>query len=257
MTEPTTRIIDVFDHPTKVEMGGSGRDLLFLHGEADTADWNDIHDALAENFRVHAPLQPGFGGAEIPDWIRDITDVTFHHIDLLRALDLQRPIVVGVSLGGWLAVDLGIHRPDLLGGVVAVGPLGLRADPPMPDLFIKAAPEALAHLADSLDAARVDPMTGDPDAATRLWCDQAAQARLMWTRPYDRRLRRRAHHLRCPSLVIWGQNDRLLPIEHGRRHAELLDAGFEVVSGAAHMATIDAPEAVAALVADFADQIEA
>ena len=116
----------------------------------------------------------------------------------------------------------------------------------MPDLFIKQAPEALSYLAEGFDGARVDPLTGDVDAATDLWVELATQARLMWERPYDRRLERRLAHIECPTSVVWGAGDRLLSPEHGRRLADLLGAEFEVVPDAGHMVTVDAPAAVAA-----------
>ena len=238
--------VAVMGHETRVQIGGQGPDLLFLHGEANTSAWGEIHDELAHQFTVYAPVHPGFGGDELPAWLYDSTDLAFHNAALTTALALDRPLVAGVSLGGWLTLDLACHRPDLVGAVLAVGSLGLRPEQPMPDLFIKQAPEALGYLAESLDAAAVDPMTGDIDAATDLWVELAAQARLMWERPYDRKLGRRLQLIDCPAAVVWGAADRLLPVEHGRRLAELIGCEIEVVPEAGHMVTIDAPAAVAA-----------
>ncbi len=238
--------VSVIDYQARVHVGGEGPPLVFLHGEANTSAWSEIHDRLAEHFTVYAPIHPGFGGEEIPAWVHDVTDITFHNAGLLRALELERPLVVGVSLGGWMALDLAAHRPDLVGALLTVGTLGLRPDEPMPDIFIKQAPEALGYLAESIDGSVVDPLTGDIDAATDLWVELAAQARLMWERPYDKRLQRRLHQVDCPAVVVWGAGDRLLPPEHGRRVAEILGAPFEVVPEAGHMVTIDAPAAVVA-----------
>ncbi len=241
------RLIDalVIDHRSRVQVGGDGPDLLFLHGEGNTSEWAEIHDVLAEHFTVYAPVHPGFGGEEIPAWVDDVTDITFHTAGLLSVLELDRPLVAGVSLGGWMALDLAAHRPDLVGGLLAIGALGLRPNEPMPDIFIKQAPEAVGYLAESIDGSVVDPLTGDIDAATDLWVDLAAQARLMWKRPYDKRLERQLHNVDAPATVLWGAADRLLPPEHGRRLAELIGAEFEVISEAGHMVTIDAPAAVA------------
>ncbi len=254
MTEPaaattnattTTTTVPVGDHPTTVVTGGSGPPLLYLHPEADNSAWGAVHDELARSFTVVAPVHPGFGGGELPAWLDDITDLTFHHVDLIDRLGLDRPLVVGVSLGGWLAVDLAIHRSDLLAGIVLVGALGLRPATPAPDLFLMEPPEALAHLAHSIDGDAVDPLSGDVDRLTRLWVEQATQARLMWERPYDRRLERRAHHVRCPVAVVWGEDDRLLPVDHGRRLAALFEVEVEVVAAAGHLVSLDDPAAVA------------
>lgn len=259
---PTTSTIDINGHPTRYRTAGDGSPLLFLHGEANTSDWAEVHDRLAADHTVVAPIHPGFGGEELPSWLDDMSDLVFHYVELIERLGLDRPLVVGTSLGGWIALDLAVHRSDLLSGLVLVGALGLRPDEPMPDLFLKAAPEALGYLAerigsDGLDVTAVDPMSGDVEAATALWVEQATQARLMWERPYDKRIPRRAHRVRCPVTVVWGALDRLLPVEHGRRLADLLGAGFDVVAGAGHLVTIDDPAAVAAATAAIAPGEEA
>jgi pimeloyl-ACP methyl ester carboxylesterase len=219
---------------------------LFLHAEANTSGWAEVHEALAEHFSVWAPVHPGFGGDPLPLWLHDVSDLAFHYVDAISALGLDRPLVVGVSLGGWMGLDLAVHRSDLLAGLVLVGALGLRPTAPMPDLFIKSAPEALGYLARTIDTGDVDPLTGDVELVTALWVEQATQARLMWERPYDRRLERRAHHVKCPTTVVWGADDRLLPVEHGRRLAGLVGAAFVAVPEAGHLVTIDAPAAVVA-----------
>ena len=246
MGDHVTTTVEVVDTSVTVRRAGSGPPLLFLHGEGATSGWRAIHDALAGTFAVHAPVHPGFGGGEVPDWVRGSSDLVFHLIDLLDVLNVSRPVVVGESIGGWVAADLALHRPDLVAGLVLVGALGLRPSNPMPDLFLMAGPDAIAHLAETLDGSRLDPLTGDTDAVVELWADQAGQARLMWERPYDPAFPRRLHHIACPSTVVWGGADRLLSPDHGRALAALIPgADFELVDGAGHLVTVDAPAAVA------------
>lgn len=242
----TTETITVHDYLTTVRTAGDGPPVLFLHAEGNTSDWAEVHELLAGHFTVIAPVHPGFGGEEVPPWLEDMSDLAFHYVDVLDALELNRPLVVGVGLGGWIALDLAIHRSDLLAGLQLIGALGLRPSEPMPDLFLAPAVDALGYLATSIDASAVDPLTGDTEAATALWVEQATQARLMWERPYDRRIERRAHHVSCPVTVQWGAADRLLPVEHGRRLADLLAAEFVVTEGAGHLVSLDNPAAVVA-----------
>ena len=129
--------IDVWDHPTRIQRGGAGRQVLLLHGEGGTWEWGAFHEAPAPDFDVIAPVHPGFAGEELPEWVRGVDDLVFHYVDLIAAVDLHRPLVVGISLGGWIALDLAMARPDLVGGLVLVGGLGLRPSDPVPDLFIK------------------------------------------------------------------------------------------------------------------------
>jgi pimeloyl-ACP methyl ester carboxylesterase len=244
-------LIDVRGHATTVRRGGHGPPLLWLHGEGVSSDWRDVHDRLAERFTVWAPVLPGFGGGELPAWLDGPDDVALHLVDLCAAVGLDRVVVAGESLGGWIAATLAIWRPSLVGGLALVGTLGLRSAEPMPDLFIRSGPEAMRYLAASVDGAAVDPLTGDVELATALWVEQAAQARLMWERPYDPTLPRRAHHVTCPVRVVWGAADRLLAPSHATAVAELFGAPpATIVPGAGHLVSVDAPEAVASAVTE-------
>ena len=62
----------------------------------------------------------------------DVTDLSFHYKDLLEGLDLRDPVVVGTSLGAWIAADLAIHFSSLLKGLVLFGPIGMRWAEPSP-----------------------------------------------------------------------------------------------------------------------------
>jgi pimeloyl-ACP methyl ester carboxylesterase len=232
-----------------------GTSLLWLHGAGGSDTWSPAQDALAASFTVWAPAHPGFAGTPLPAWVKDVHDLAFDYVDLLDAAGIEQPTVVGVSLGGWIATDLAVHRPDLVRRLVLVDALGLRPATPMPDLFIMEPAEAMAVLfrngppGPPPGAAGADPL----DMIVRMYEEQAASARLMWKRPYDPQLEWRLHHATMPTLVIWGGDDALLPPEHGRRLAALLpDARLEVLDGVGHVVPLEAPEAFAHLVADFA-----
>jgi pimeloyl-ACP methyl ester carboxylesterase len=254
MGHDTTTVM-VHDHETTVRTGGTGPALLWLHAEANTSGWSEFHDRLAEHFTVTAPVHPGFGGAALPRWLGDMSDIALHYVDLIRVLELDRPIVVGASLGGWRARSGASHRADLLSGLMLIGSLGVRPDEPMPDLFLMSPQDALPYLSESVDIGGVDPMTGDIDLVTALWVEQATQARLMWERSYDRRAPRRAHHITCPTAVLWGEADKLLPVEHGRQVASLVGADLTIVEQAGHFAHLDHPGPVADAARAFANKI--
>lgn len=248
--------VELPSQTSQVQRGGEGPPLLLLHSEANTSAWADFHDRLAANFEVFAPIHPGFGGEETPDWLFDVSDLSFHYKDLMQGLNLDRPLVVGTSIGAWIAADLAIHFSHLLKGLVLFGPIGLRPTEPLPDLFIMQLPEVLSYLANSLDGGQVDPMTGDAELATAVWTDLATQARLMWKRNYDPRLALRAHHAQCPIMVAAGDEDRLTSLAYTKRYAELFDAAFSSVSEAGHLVPVDQPAASAALVNSFYTTLE-
>jgi pimeloyl-ACP methyl ester carboxylesterase len=254
MTVPRPVLLDVRGTEVPCLVGGAGPPLLWLHGAGGSDTWSPAQERLAATFTVWAPAHPGFAGTPLPGWVRDVHDLAFHYVDLLATAGLERPAVVGISLGGWIATDLAVHRPDLLGPLVLVDAVGLRTDAPMPDLFIMEPAEAMGVLfAGGAPPATAAGADGDPvEVIVRMYEEQAASARLMWKRPYDRQLERRLHHITVPTLVVWGGEDRLLPPAHGRRLASLVPgARYAEIAGAGHVVPLEAPERFAELVTDF------
>ena len=252
-TDVRTISLDVGGTTVPCLFGGSGPPLLWLHGAGGSDNWTAAQELLSGSFTVWAPAHPGFAGTVLPPWIHDVHDLAFHYVDLMSAAELDHPTVVGISLGGWIATDLAVHRPDLLECLVLVDAVGLRPTVPMPDLFIMEPADAMRVLF-SNGPPPMPEATGDPiDMIVRMYEEQAASARLMWRRSYDPQLERRLHHITVPTLVVWGADDRLLPPAHGRRLASLIpSARFEEVADAGHVVPLEAPETFAALVADFA-----
>ena len=251
MAGVSTTEVELPGHTVPVRMGGDpdAPALLWLHGEGLSSGWGELHDRLAEHFHLYAPVLPGFGGTPLPAWVDTADDVALHLADLCRHLELSRLNVAGESLGGWVAMSLAIWRPHLVARLGLVGALGWRPIEPAPDLFIKSGPEALRYLANDIDAAAADPLDGDIEVATALWVEQAAQARLMWERPYDRKLALRCHHITAPTHVVWGGADRVLPPSHAAELVSALGATTTAtattIPGAGHLLSIDAPAALA------------
>lgn len=250
------RSIDVRGYAVPVQVGGSGPPLILLHGAGGAGLVGPFEQALARDFRVYAPVHPGFGGTPLADWVQGVDDVALHYVDVIAALGLERPSVVGVSLGGWIATELAVFRPDLLARLVLVSAVGVRPDEPMPDLFILEPGEAMALLFANPSVAAVLRQAAsapDPELIVRMYEEQAAVARLMWKRPYNPRLARRLHHVSCPTLVVWGDQDRLLPPKHGEKLAGLLPAArFRLIRGAGHVVPLEAAEELAREIFDFA-----
>jgi pimeloyl-ACP methyl ester carboxylesterase len=249
--------VAVRGYDVPVQIGGQGPPLLLLHGAGGAGRWTEAHQRLAESFTVYAPVHPGFGGTPLPDWVDGAEDVAFHYVDLAATLDLDRPLIVGLSLGGYIAIEIAILRPNLAAGLVLVDAVGLRPDHPMPDLFIMEPLEAASALfADPSKLVMLLPADGQPpgvDFIVRQYEEMAATARLLWRRSYDPRLERRLHHVTAPTLVLWGAGDRLLPPAHGEKLAGLLpDARFHVIEGAGHVPPLETPGAFVAAVRDFA-----
>src|SRR5471032_2009441 len=94
-----------------VEAGKSGRDLLYLHGAGGHLPGDPLIAALADKYRVHAPLLPGYGESTGEEGVRDMLDITLHGLDVLAALKLKKPVVVGHSMGGMIAAEMAALAP--------------------------------------------------------------------------------------------------------------------------------------------------
>lgn len=248
------RDVDVRGYTVRVATGGSGPALVLFHGAGGAAEWSEFHARLAQRFTVYAPVQPGFAGSPLPSWLKSAEDVALHNFDVMAALEIERPHVLGISMGGWVATEMAIFRSAAMASLTLAGAVGVRPEQPMPDLFIMEPQEAMSLLfanpERALAARAGQPM--DIDAIVTAWSDQAAVARLMWKRPYHPNLRRRLHHVTVPTLVVWGERDGLLPPAHGEMVAAgIPNARFEVVTDAGHVIHAEQPDRFAELVENF------
>src|SRR5438093_1602229 len=129
---------------------------------------------LAEHFTVYAPVQPGFAGTPLPPWVRGADDVALHTLELVRTLGLESPVVVGLSLGGWVATEMAVFRPASIRRLVLVAPIGVKTETPLPDLFIMEPLEAVPYLfADLSKAVALMPAAPTADVVVRMWEEQA------------------------------------------------------------------------------------
>src|SRR5579883_1764121 len=137
-TERIERTIDVQGIPTHLFEAGhpAAPPLLYLHGTLLGNLWLDYHQALARHFHLFAPDLPGFGLTARPNWMRDIDDYVLYLHDLLGALGLEKPLLVGHAIGGWVAAETAVWYPERISKLVLSNAWGLRVKgTPIPDIF--------------------------------------------------------------------------------------------------------------------------
>lgn len=258
MTTTTKNLmIDVAGKKTQVTVGGSGPPLLYLHSAGGETEWTLPHEKLAQNHTVYVPACPGFALSDGLDQIDDMVDLVWHYVDLLDALELDRVPVAGYSLGGWLGVELAIHRPERIEKLVLTVAAGLHLDEaPMAELFI-----------DDLDEMRelvfYDPQhetvplampTSLEDRRILNWIRaREATARIGWN-PYlhNPKLKQHLHRIACPTLIIWGRHDRLIPLAHGEYYANHIPgAQLEIIEECGHMVPFEKADAWSQLALAF------
>ena len=117
--------------------GGSGDNLLYLHGAGGFTGWDDCLDRLAAEFHVIAPAHPGVARSDGLEHLDDLWDLVIFYEELLDELGLERAYLVGHSYGGLLAAELAAHCPERVARLILVGSLGLwLEDTPVADFFI-------------------------------------------------------------------------------------------------------------------------
>ncbi len=215
-----------------VQEAGSGEPLLFLHGAGGLFPDNPFLDRLAEHYRVIAPEWPGYGQSVNEDRIEDMLDFTLHAWDVADALGLERPALMGHSMGGMIAAEMACIEPGRPSKLVLVCPAGLWIDEhPIPDLFSMLPhelPAILAHdpaVAMKLLAAGGVPDFNDIEVLKQFLIVNARQlgtaGKILFPIP-NRRLSKRIYRLRAPTQLVWGESDKLIFPLYADRWKELV-----------------------------------
>jgi pimeloyl-ACP methyl ester carboxylesterase len=243
----------------RVLQAGTGPRVGFLPGLWGMPNWLPILDELAERYTVVAPSLPGFHGGA-PAGFRDLDghlDWISATLDLIEGADLVGCPLIGCSVAGMLAADVAAYSPHTVSKLVLVDSWGLfDPDDRGLDFFAqteKEFPLSLAVDQDRLAAAMAAPDDLDPiEWAIKQVRTNEAAARMSW--PFgDRGLRKRLCRIRQPTLLVWGEQDRIRPPSYARRFAEGIAAETQVaiVADAGHLSYIDQPVAVAKSVLAF------
>ncbi len=228
--------------------------LLYLHGTNLGNLWLDYHRALAQHFHLFAPDTPGFGLTERPDWMRDISDYTLYFRDLMDALGLEKPFFVGHSLGGWMAAELAVWFPERVGKLVLSNAAGIRVKgSPIAHLLAMNPQEVLAACFDNpMAAAPLIPAEVNVDYIMTYYRERTTLAALAWNPNYDPRLERRLERVTCPTLVLWGENDRLIPSVYADAFHSLITGSTLVkLQGTGHMPMFEQHEEWAKQISNF------
>jgi pimeloyl-ACP methyl ester carboxylesterase len=248
--------------------GGSGPPLLYLHGGGAAGLWRRFHALLAERFEVFAPDHPGFGGSsERPDLV-DVAGLASHYLDLIDHFDRERALLVGApfggrgtrerallvgaSFGGRVACELALLVPERFSRLVLLAPVGLDLpEHPVTPLFPRPREEARGMLFCNQEMARRFSSGSEFGCVLGTERDHRALGRFLPTEDIAPRL----GSIELPTLLIWGDDDRVVPPAHGECFAELMpDARLFVVRECGHGLPFEAPEAVARAIADFEQQ---
>jgi len=257
MSELKTSAVRVNGHDCRVWRKGAGAPVGYLAGLPGLPKWPAFADALAARRDVVAPSIPGFPGALGHDALDTTLDWIVAMRELLNGADLDGPPLVGVSVGATLAAEVAAMWPHKVEKLVLVAPFGLY-DPERPT----ASPWAqqgrefaplFCNNAEAYENFLRAPNDADPiEWPIEMARAREAGARLLWPMG-DTRLARRLHRIICPTLIVWGADDRVIPKSYAETFAAGISGPTEIVEipNAGHLVDIDQPQALADAVIEF------
>jgi len=239
--------VEIAGCKTEIRRGGSGEPCLFLHGAGGNPDWMPFMDRLAQEFDLVAPSHPGFGRSDLPDWLDRMADLAYFYLDFLDRLDLDGVHLVGSSLGGWLAAEIALRSAHRLKSLTLVGSGGLLVKGvPMGDIFIWSPEEGARNLFhDQKIAEQRLAQPVDAEMQDILLRNRFATARLAWNpRFHNPELRKWAHRITLPTMILWGDDDKVFPLPYAHAFKEILPhAELRVVEKCGHLPQYEKPDA--------------
>jgi pimeloyl-ACP methyl ester carboxylesterase len=241
----------------QIYSAGKGAELVWLHGLSGVHAVDPAIEALAQNYRVVAPLAPGFNDRAELDQIVDIHDLVLDYDDLLEELQLDRLPLVGHSFGAMLAAELAAHYPRRPSKLVLISPLGLWNDAyPVADIFAQPYLQVenfLWHDTSARDrlAAQQSERQNQAERIIAIAQGLTAVTKFIWPIP-DKGLRRRLPRIKAPTMIVLGAEDQFVPPAYAHDFAAGI-AGIQslVVPGAGHMLPYEKPEEVMSAVRRF------
>lgn len=235
------------------------RTALVLHGGGGPATVAPIVAHLGTSMRVIAPTHPGWDGTARTDDIASIADLAKVYLARLRADDERDVVVVGSSIGGWIALEMAVQAAGdpqdggTVGAIISIDGTGLVIEgEPGADFFALDA-RGLA------EAAWHDPERGYRNPATMSEAERAVQqsnrqamAALTGPTMSDATLLERVGAIEVPTLLLYGASDRIVTPAYGRAAAAAIgDASFAEIPAAGHLPHLEEPAATWAIIDAF------
>jgi len=230
--------------------------VLVLHHDFGSLDDLPFYRALASRFDVLVPEHPGFGTSVRPEWMRSVRDLAVLYRELLGVLGIPSTVLVGLGFGGWVAAEMATMAPSEVERLALVGAMGIQ---PREGFILD---QALLGYTDYVRSAFSDPgafdaIYGEEPSGDQLelWdvCREMC-FRIAW-KPYmySQTLPHLLRSMPAKSLVVWGEQDRVVPVIASEQYAEVLpDARRELIAQCGHAVALECPERLAELVIEFA-----
>jgi pimeloyl-ACP methyl ester carboxylesterase len=253
--DPQTSTVEVNGFPCRVWSKGQGAKLGFLAGFGGLPRWLPFLDELARTRTVIVPSLPGYPGGAGHTVLDTHLDWVLAVRQIIDQAGLAGADLLGASVGGAFAAEMAAIFPRHVRKLVLIAPFGLFDEAePAADPWAQRKDHVAALMC--ADPARWDALVAPPEGANSVeWpieMTRAAEAaaRAFWPLG-NTRLEKRLPLIEAPTLVLWGEADRVLPPSYAQKFARRIGrrgngaARIQTIAGAGHLAYLDQPQAVA------------
>lgn len=235
--------VEVDGCKTHLRRGGRGEPLLFLHGANGAPVVLPFMEKLAQRFDVLIPEHPGYGKSDEPEWLENIHDIAYFYLDFLKQLNLKNVTVVGSSMGGWIAMEMAVRDTSRLKSLVLSSPAGITAPGVRAaDIFLMAPEEMVRNL--FVDQKLAEARLAQPEDVDISLKNRHTTARLAWEpRLHDPYLPKWLHRIDVPVKIVWGRQDRILPVAFADVYRKLLPkADISIIENCGHLPHAERPD---------------
>ncbi|NJK47037.1 alpha/beta fold hydrolase [Candidatus Gracilibacteria bacterium] len=258
------------------QAGQDGFPLVLLHGTGESAiDWSWVMPSLADSYRVYAPDLPGSGDSSKPARDYSLEFYTQFTVDFLKVLGIEQAVLIGNSLGGLISLRVALYYPERVAALVLVDSsgLGLAVNPALSHLTLPWYGEiAIASVITPFGASfrargRSLLLFANPAEVPPIWFAEQERLALMpgfleavlsslraQLTPFSQRapMLDSLPHLQMPTLVVWGENDALLPQEQAYAAVKCLQQGYLVtIPNCGHVVPVERPKELTVALQDF------
>ena len=251
----STEEIKVAGSSVRLRSTGRGAPLLVLHHDIGTPEQLPLYEALAQRFTLLLPSHPGYDGSERPAWMRSVRDVAVTYQALLAARGVTDVSALGLGFGGWIAAEMATMAPRGFRRLVLVGAMGVK--PATGEILDQALVSYIEYVRSGFaDQAAFERLFGTdpPTAQLEQWdLNREMSFRIAW-KPYmyNPTLPHLLAGVPTPTLVVWGREDRIVPLGCAEQYARALPAARVVVlDRAGHFVDMEQPDALAKQVTQF------
>jgi pimeloyl-ACP methyl ester carboxylesterase len=244
-TTHTVAVDDLGETPLTVSDRGTGRAILLLHGGAGPLSVTGFADQLAESesVRVLTPTHPGFNGTVRPSELDSIIGLAELYLGLLDVLDLTDVTVIGNSIGGWIAAEMTAIGSPRIRSTVLIDAVGIEVPGhPVVDFFSLTLDQVAELSYHDPDSFRIDPSTFTPEQRAAMAGNRETLAVYGGTTMTDPDLTKRLAQIAVPTLVVWGEADRIADPDYGRAYAAAIPgAKFQLLTATGHVPQLETP----------------